>query len=456
MYPGTVRVTGGANLGASPSVFVLRGGDRVSVFLQPMQPYTVREDLFAISPDPRNLPNGYSPNCQSDGVAAPRGSVVVHCYITNSLQPLRPLPGEAQLVVYKRVINDNGGAARPSDARISVSPDAVLRDPKSPGPTFYGSSWGTLLRIRPGVETIVTEMTPDGYELRPDRTCNLPNGIRAGETRTCVLTNDDLPNSFTRAPANKGRLIVYTDVTNDNGGAARPEDFTFRITPGRGASLAPTAFQGNPLGTVVIADSNTQYLIRQREGPSGYAETRYGDCGTATRPAPTRIQPFQDRYCFLILDDNPRPTDRPRLSKSIFVYKHVINDNRGTWRAQDFSFWPVFRITSPDPNNPEDVIVSNVQGTIPTDSAGNIQRSNPMVTRIPFDARFIGSFRIMESEVPGYELTRSVCNPSLQSLSAPFSLSALRGPAIVCHIVNDDVRGSIFQAPPRAPAMPVR
>ncbi len=100
------------------------------------------------------------------------------CTITNDDKP------KANLIVIKHVINDNGGTANASDFTIFVSGD-------SPSPSnFSGSENGTNVTMNEGWYSVWENGNPN-YNQTSSIDCS--GNISAGETKTCTITNDDVP-----------------------------------------------------------------------------------------------------------------------------------------------------------------------------------------------------------------------------------------------------------------------
>jgi hypothetical protein len=129
-------------------------------------------------------------------------------------------PGQpANLIVIKEVINDDGGTASPDDFTISVDDDGT--DPED----FPGEGApGTTVEVDPGPYT-VTETGPGGYvpTLSPD----CAGSIAAGETKTCTITNNDVPGEL---PV--GKITIVKDTIPDGG-----QDFAFTTGAGLTAFL---------------------------------------------------------------------------------------------------------------------------------------------------------------------------------------------------------------------------
>ncbi len=134
---------------------------------------------------------------------------------------------KAQLVVFKKVINDDGGIKEPYDFRLYVSNNGFLLS------TFPGSENGTNVTIYEGYYSIYEDYVP-GYSSYSSDCSGYVNG---GDTKICTITNDDL------LPAH---INVIKVVINDDSGNLSAPDFTLYVS-GNGAS--PSVIQGSENGT---------------------------------------------------------------------------------------------------------------------------------------------------------------------------------------------------------------
>jgi hypothetical protein len=123
-------------------------------------------------------------------------------------------PPPANLIVIKEVINDDGGTASAGDFTMSVEDEGT-----NPADFPGAGTPGTTVQVDPGPYT-VTESGPAGYvpTLSPD----CAGTIAAGETKTCTITNNDLP-----AGALVGKITIVKNTVPDGG-----QDFTFTTGPG--------------------------------------------------------------------------------------------------------------------------------------------------------------------------------------------------------------------------------
>jgi streptogramin lyase len=97
-------------------------------------------------------------------------------------------PTDTTLTVLKHVVNDSGGTAVASDFTLTVTNAGA--DPSS----FPGAeSPGTQVTLQPGAYS-VAEDGPDGYSASYSEGCS--GTITPGQSKTCTITNDDLPGGY--------------------------------------------------------------------------------------------------------------------------------------------------------------------------------------------------------------------------------------------------------------------
>ncbi len=100
-----------------------------------------------------------------------------------------PPPTTGTLFVMTQVINNNGGASTPANFTANVSAT-------NPSQTSFGGvALGVAVTVDPGSYSVTENTVPAGYNAILGATCSSASAgaIVAGETRVCVLTNDDIP-----------------------------------------------------------------------------------------------------------------------------------------------------------------------------------------------------------------------------------------------------------------------
>ncbi len=206
----------------------------------------------------------YSPGCSG----RINNNEAKTCVVTND--DIAP-----HLNVIKRVINDNGGTSNASDFGIYVYGN-------NPTPSsFAGSEVGTDVKIGPGFYNVYEYGLPS-YMASYSPECN--DQINLGETKTCTITNDDIP---------KAQLVVIKNVINNDGGTASASDFTMYVN---GNSPSPSVFQGSETGTDVTLYEGYYYVWES--GRSDYSQSSSADCSGYIRGGETKI-------CTITNDDLP-------------------------------------------------------------------------------------------------------------------------------------------------------
>ncbi len=232
----------------------------------------------------------YSPGCSG----RINNNEAKTCVITND--DIAP-----HLKVIKHVVNDNGGTANASDFTINV--DGYYPIPSS----FPGAEAGTDVKVSPGWYNVY-EYGLSGYIPSYSIECN--GLINLGETKTCIITNDDIP---------KAQLVVIKHLNNNDGGTASASDFIMYVN---GNSPSPSAFQGSETGTNVTIYEG-YYNVWEDYRPD-YSQTNSPDCSGF-------IKGGEIRTC-TITNDDVTPAH-------LIVIKQVINDNGGTMKASDFTMF---------------------------------------------------------------------------------------------------------------------
>ncbi len=245
--------------------------------------------------------SGYTKSLSADCSGTITVGEVKTCTITNDdIQP--------KLVVTKYVVNDNGGIKSASDFTLhvtGVSPSAI---------EFPGDESGTIVALNAGLYG-VDEIGPSGYS--PSLSPDCYGKISIGETKNCVITNDDKEAGY--APVS---LMVFKHVINDNSGTNVASDFTMLVT---GINVLPgSLFAGSELGTTVSLDAGS-YSVDE-SGPVGYLPVLSSTCSG-------QIADDQFRTCTILNDDEQNPAGGAALT----VFKHVINNDGGINVAGDFA-----------------------------------------------------------------------------------------------------------------------
>jgi len=243
---------------------------------------------------------------------------------------------QAKLIVIKTVINNNGGNL--SAANFTIHVNGTNATPSA----FPGSASGTNVTLNPGSYN-VTEDSVSGYTTSFSANCT--GTILSGETRSCTITNDDIP----------GKIIVIKNVINDNGGNKTPSNFTINVS---GGGPSPASFPGSSAGTNVTINASS-YNVTETLLP-GYNATFSSGCSG-------NITNGEVKVCNITNDDVPA---------NLIVYKFVINDNGGALSPGNFTI--------------------HVQASDPSPESFNGSSSG---TNVTLDA---GNYNITEDSVSGY------------------------------------------------------
>ena len=97
-----------------------------------------------------------------------------------------PAPGTATLAVIKQVSNDSGGTRTAADFTITINGVSATG-----GNSFAGSGSGVVKTITTFGAYSVTETAVAGYALQ-SASAGCSGTIALGESKTCVLTNNDV------------------------------------------------------------------------------------------------------------------------------------------------------------------------------------------------------------------------------------------------------------------------
>jgi hypothetical protein len=233
-------------------------------------------------------PSGY--NASFGGDCDINGSVTLlpgdskACTITND-------DAESFIIVEKIVINDNGGTRNATEFDITL--DGFTVDLNVSVPVNSGGHF-----IAEGFDPAYTRSF--GGDCDENGTLS----IAAGETKKCVIVNNDRP----------ATLTVIKNVTNDNGGALNASDFTLYVN-------------GSVVTNGVPVELSAGVYVVSEDTVAGYGGTFSGDCdltGIVT------LQIGDNKTCYITNDDLPA---------SITVVKIVVNDDGGTLNATDFTLY---------------------------------------------------------------------------------------------------------------------
>ncbi|MEK9186710.1 MAG: peptidoglycan-binding protein [Patescibacteria group bacterium] len=271
----------------------------------------------------------FSGDCDSEGLVTLAIGDNKECSLTNDDLP-------AHLTVVKVVVNDNGGDAEVGDFPLFVNENSVSSEEEN--------------TVDAGTYT-VSETGQSGYAASFGEDC--PEGqisLAPGESKTCVITNDDI------AP----KLTVTKIVINDNGGELSVESFPIFVDEESVNSGEENTFNA---GEHAVSESNQE----------GYTGTFSEDCN---QDGFVLLFPGDVKNCVITNDDQPAP--EPEIA-TLIVIKQVINDNGGDMEAEDF--------------------IMTVNGTNVSEGSFEGNEEGYSVTLSP------GEYSIGEQEMAGYEMT---------------------------------------------------
>jgi len=158
--------------------------------------------------------------------------------------PKAPPSNPASLTVIKHVINDNGGSKNAANFTLTINGVSAAG-----GNTFAGSETGITKTLITLGGYSVTEASIAGYAQTTSADCF--GTIAAGEHKTCVITNNDIP----------ATLTVIKHVINDNGGSKNAANFTLTIN---GVSAAGgNTFAGSETGITKTLTSVGAYSVTE-------------------------------------------------------------------------------------------------------------------------------------------------------------------------------------------------
>ncbi len=253
------------------------------------QGYELAPGVYTVSQD--GLPFGYASaiagDCAPDGTITLIPGDAATCVLqSDDIQP--------QVKVVKQVTNDHGGTAEPSNFIMYVTgPNSFTQ--------FPGMGEGRTIGMNAGGYSIF-ESTVGGYTASFSVNCNGSVGI--GETKICVITNNDMPSL----------LDVAVNVVNDNGGTRSAEDIALAI---QGANPSPVAFSGSASTQTVSIGAGPYAVTASAEG---YAMLMSAGC-SGTMGSGER------RMCVVTAND---------IQPTVTATTNVINDNGGSATPADF------------------------------------------------------------------------------------------------------------------------
>lgn len=320
---------------------------------------------------------------------------------SNNTDTVQIIPN-AELIVVKQVVNDDGGDGSLNDFSVATSAGTLNFDA---GVTVGATTTFTsdTIYVPPGTYTL-SESDFDGYtEGAWDCTVGTVGSsafdsgsvtLAFGEQTVCTIINDDI------APT----LTLAKTVINDDGGVLADTDFSLSVD---------SAIVANGVATTVAA--NTLILISELD-VDGYTEGTWEcvDANALTTGLPTaglatgesiELESGSDVTCSIINDD---------IAPTLTLTKTVVNDDGGDLAIVDFDI--------------------SIDGTEVASGAANTVLANTAIT-------------ISELDVDGYTEGTWACTDA-NSLTTGLptagaatgeSITLASGSDVTCAISNDDI-----------------
>ena len=197
----------------------------------------------------------------------------------------------------KTVVLNDGGSAASSNWTMNVAGPTNLSFPGAAAP-------GTNSQVNPGAYKVTETGGPAGYALTYSGDCDADGDVTLalGQTKTCVLTNDD----------QQATITVIKNVINDNGGTALASAFTMTINGI--TAQGGNSFPGAAAGVVKTITTFGDYSVTE-SAVAGYMQT------SASADCAGTIALGQHKTCTITNDD---------LAPTLTLVKQVVNDSGGS------------------------------------------------------------------------------------------------------------------------------
>ena len=253
-----------------------------------------------------NIPAGWNlsgVSCETSGSGTSvspvdNGAITVTLGLSGNVTCTYVNKRNPRLTVVKHVVNNNGGNASAANWTMNVAGPSAS--------SFAGAeSPGVTKDVGAGSYTVTETGGPaSGYALSYSGDCNAQGQVSlvAGESKTCILTNDDV------APT----LELIKHVVNDNGGTKQVSDFVLKVDTTQVTSGVAAAFNAG-------AHTASEVAV---EGYTGSVWS--GDCAA---DGSITLALGQNAVCEITNDD---------VGPTLELIKHVVNDNGGTKQVSDF------------------------------------------------------------------------------------------------------------------------
>jgi hypothetical protein len=254
------------------------------------QGYELSPGTYTVSQEP--MPFGYASaitgDCAPDGTITLIPGDAATCVLqSDDIEP--------QVRVVKQVVNDHGGILQASNFIMYVTGPGMFAQ-------FPGMEEGRTLGMNAGGYTI-HESTVGGYTASFSANCNSSIGI--GETKVCVITNNDMPSA----------VDISVNIVNDNGGTNVVGDISLAVT---GTNPSPAMMSGSA-GTQSVSIGAGPYTVSA--ALRGYAMLASAGCAGT-------MESGERRTCVITAND---------VQPIVTVTTNVVNDHGGTASPADFS-----------------------------------------------------------------------------------------------------------------------
>ncbi len=180
----------------------------------------------------------------------------------------------AQLIVTTRSAD---GSVVPPSATVTVggAGPSLTGVPGSTGTLTYSTNWNSDTKVVTMVPSTysVSVAGLSGYTYSYSSECS--GTMSSGQTRTCTVT---------ASTASLPRVIVYTQVLNNQGGNRLPTEFSFNVS---GNNPSPAFFYGSAAGMTVTLNPGS-YSIQDATAFSGYDTFRSEGCSGVIGSGETR------------------------------------------------------------------------------------------------------------------------------------------------------------------------
>ena len=274
-----------------------------------------------------------------------------------------------QLIVIKHVDISHGGTAVAADFTLDSGGTNDTPD------NFPGAEApGTTVTLDAGSYDVTETGPSSGYDDQYSADCS--GSIDIGQTKTCTVTNSDLP----------GTLTVIKHVESNHSGNADASDFTMNIT---GINVKPNnSFPGSGAGISRTLDAGA-YSVSESNLPDGYKfESATGCSGTMINGG--------SATCTITNED---------IAPKLTLIKDPTNDDGGNAAPDDF--------------------LLTIGG-------------NPATSGTPYTLDANTPYAIDETMVTGYEFV-SITGDEKCPAALGGTITLDEGDDITCTITNDDI-----------------